>query len=69
MNWGSWPTPYSQMVTDDILGVGADSGSPNIVKKMVSNQVVWHKTCRKSIDTKKYREPEREVDQRWLLVQ
>ena len=37
--------------TDDILGVGTDSDSPNIVQRMVSNQVVWHKTCRNSIDT------------------
>ena len=59
----------NSIFTDNIVGVGADSDSPNIVQKMVSNQVVWHKTCKNSIDTKKYREPGREVDQRWLLVQ
>ena len=37
--------------TDDIVGIGADSDSPNIVQKMVSNQVVCHKTCRNSIIT------------------
>ena len=35
------------------MGIGADSDSPNIVQKMVSDQVVWHKTCRNSIDTQK----------------
>ena len=35
------------------MRIGADSDSPNIVQKMVSNQVVWHKTCRNSIDTQK----------------
>ena len=50
MNWGELP---NSILTDDIVGIGADSESPNIVQKMVSNQVVWHKTCRNSIDTKK----------------
>ena len=59
----------NSIFTDDIVGVGADNDSPYIVKKMMSNQVLWHKTCRNSIDTKKYREPGREEDQRWLLVQ
>ena len=35
------------------MGIGADSGSPKIVQKMVSNQVVWHKSCRNFIDTQK----------------
>ena len=43
----------NSIFTDDIVGVGADSGSPNIVQKMVSNKVVWHNTCRNSIDTQK----------------
>ena len=38
----------NSIFTDDIVGVGADSDSPNIVQK-----VVWHKTCRNSIDTQK----------------
>ena len=59
----------NSIFTDDIVGVGADSDSLNLVQKMGSNQVVWHKTCRISIDNKKYRESGREVDQRWLLVQ
>ena len=59
----------NSIFTDGIVGVGVDSDSPNIVQKMVPYQVVWHKTCRNTIDTQKYREPEKEVDQRWLLVQ
>ena len=43
----------NSIVTDDIVGVGADNDSQNIVQKMVSNQVLWHKTCRNSIDTQK----------------
>ena len=43
----------NSIFTDDNVGVGADSDSPNIVQKMVSNQVVWHKTCRNSTDTQK----------------
>ena len=35
------------------MGVGADSDSPNLVHKMVSDQVVWHIICRKSIDFQK----------------
>ena len=31
----------------------ADSDSQNIVQKMVSNQVVWHITCRNFIDSQK----------------
>ena len=42
----------NSILTDDIVGIGADSESPIIVQKMVSNQVVWHNTCRNSIDTK-----------------
>ena len=44
---------HNCIFTDGIVGVGADGDSPNIVKKMVSNHVVWHKTCRNSIDTQK----------------
>ena len=43
----------NSIFTDDIVGVGADSDYPNIVQKMVANQVVWHKTCRGSVDTQK----------------
>ena len=37
--------------TGDIVGVGADGDSLNIVQKIVSNQVVWHITYRNSIDS------------------
>ena len=43
----------NSIFTDEIVGVGVDSDSPNIVQKLVSNQVVWHKTCRESTDTQK----------------
>ena len=39
MNQGVGELPNS-IFADDIVGVGADSDSPNIVQKMVSNQVV-----------------------------
>ena len=58
----------NSIFTDDIVGVGADIYSPNKVQKMVSNQVEWHITCELSIDSQKYREPGREVDQRWFPV-
>ena len=41
----------NSIFTGDIVGVGAESDSPIIVQKMVSNQVVWHITCRNSIDS------------------
>ena len=45
--------------TDDIVGVGVDSDSPNIVQKKVSYQMMWYKTCRNS--KKKYREEEKPI--------
>ena len=41
----------NSIFTGDIMGVGADSDSLNIVQKIVSNQVVWHITYRNSIDS------------------
>ena len=43
----------NSIFTDDIVGAGADNDSPNIVQKMVSNQVVWHTTYRNYIDSHK----------------
>ena len=51
----------NSIFTDDIVGVGADSDPPNIVQKMVANQVVWHKTCSGSIDTQKVQKSGQEV--------
>ena len=62
----------NSIFTDDIVGVGADSDIPNIVQKVVSDQVVWHKTCTESIDTQKVQRARNRIgplDLRWLLVQ
>ena len=66
MNGGKLP---NSIFTDSIVGVGADSDSPNIVQKVGSKQVVWNKLAGILLTLKKYREPGREVDQRWLLIQ
>ena len=64
MSWGSCPIPYSQMI---LLGLVLIAILQNIVQKMVSNQVVWHTTCRNFIDThnvqraRKRGEPETDI--------
>ena len=48
----NWELPNSRF-TGAIVGIGADSDSPNIVQKIAFNKVVWHIHCRNSIDSQK----------------
>ena len=41
------------IVVDDISGGDNDRGTNDVVQLMMSNPVVWHKSCRNAIDNQK----------------